>query len=191
MEHKEEPMDQSQFEARLVAIHKKMDQAKDSYNFKTGEEVWRNIGVNPLDVAFAELSELYLEADSVQKKYIFDSIANDRSLYDIWYFVRRVGKQINSAGDSRWLEIGIAAAMIDGGRADFRDLIVSMVLLRFAAEVCGVNTKPFFDNAMQNADEEMIPILKNVRDHSQKEVRYTVRSFGDPKWVSQSFEKSA
>jgi len=184
-------MKPAQFESRFTAIHQKLDQARGSYNFKTEEEIWGGIGINPLDIAFFELSESYLEADHLQKKRIFDSIANTPSLYDIWYFVRRVGRQIRAASDHMWFEIGIAAAMIDGARTDFRDLIVSLVLLRFAAELRGIDTKPFFDHAIQNADEKMGPILKNVRDHRQKDVRYTVRSFGDPEWVSQSFEKSS
>jgi hypothetical protein len=184
-------MNQVQFEARFTAIHEKLAHARGSYNFTAEEGIWGNIGANPLDIAFLELSELYLEADHIRKKYIFDAIASTSALYDIWYFVRRIGKQIKAASDHKWLEIGIAAAMIDGARTDYRDLIVSMVLLRFAAELHGIDPKPFFDQAIQNADETMMPILKNVRDHSQKDVRYTVRSFGDPEWVSQSFGTSA
>lgn len=184
-------MNQAQFASRFAVIREKMDQARGSYNFKTEEELWEDIGSNPLDIAFRELSELYLEADYIQKRHIFDSMTNALSLYDIWYFVRRVGKQIKSASDHKWLETGIAAGMIDGARTDPRDLIVSLVLLRFAAESRGIDTRPFFDRAIQNADEKMVPILKNVRDHGPKDVRYTVRSFGDPEWVSQSFEKSA
>jgi hypothetical protein len=135
---------QSQFESMFAMICKKLNDARGSYNFTTNEEVWGNIGTNPLDIAFTELSELYLEADDNQKDYIFHSMAGDPALYDIWYFVRRIGKRINKKADTKWLEVGIAAALIEGERGDYRDLTVSLGYLQSDAKKHGIDTRPYF-----------------------------------------------
>jgi hypothetical protein len=133
-----------------------------------------------LDVAFTELSELYLEADTTQRDFIFEQAALVKLPYNLWYFIRRVAKHIQSQGDTKWLEIGLVASFIDGARADFRDLIISAVLLRFTAEIHEIDTVPFFNNAIQNSDDKLKPILENARDHSEPDVHSIVQSFGWP-----------
>ena len=145
-------MDQVQFVSKFSSIQAKLINARNYHKFKTIDEVWSNVGTNLLDIALIELTSLYLESESAQREFIFNHFANDELLNDLWYFVRRIGKQIPSKDDGKYLELGIAASLIDGGRADFRDLIVSLMLLRFAAELQGIDTKPFFDGAIQNAD---------------------------------------
>jgi hypothetical protein len=105
------------------------------------------------------------------------------------YFICRAGKQIRSLNDGEWLEIGIAATLIDGLRSDFRELIISLVLLRFAAESHGMSTKHFFDNVIQNTNEKIIEVLTNVRDHEKSSIHFTVQTFGDPEWVSESIKE--
>ena len=99
----------------------------------------------------------------------------------LWYFVRRVGQHIDLVSDVKWLEVGIAAALIDGARGDFRDLIVSLTLLRFSAESQGIDIRSFFDTFVQNADEKMQSIFTNVRDDKKSSVRYVVQMFGAPR----------
>lgn len=171
-------MNESSFTARIAIIQDKLQKAKGSYDFRTNEETWENIGTNPLDIAFTDLSELYLEADDIRKKLIFEYAGTDGLPNDLWYFVRRVGQQIHLASDVKWLEVGIAAALIDGARGDFRDLIVSLTLLRFSAESHGIDVRPFFDTAIRSADEKMKSILTNVRDDKESSVRYVVQTFG-------------
>ena len=178
-------MEQTLFETKFSSIMKKLDEAQSSYDFKSGE-TWDNVGSNPLDVAFTELSELYLEADTAQRGFIFEQAAIAKLPYNLWYFIRRVAKHIQSQEDAKWLEIGLAASLIDGARADFRDLIVSLVLLRFAAEIHEIDTKPFFDNAIQNSGDKLTPILENARNHSEPNVHYTVQTFGWPELVEES-----
>jgi hypothetical protein len=178
-------MDQTLFEAKFSSIMKKLDNAQSDYEFKTGD-IWDKVGLNPLDLAFTELSELYLEADSTQRKCVFEEAARAELPYNLWYFIRRVAKHIQSPGDAKWLEIGLAASLIDGGRGDFRDLTTSLVLLRFAAEIHAIDTKPFFDNAIQNSDEVLKPILLNARNHSEADVHYSVQAFGWPELVDES-----
>lgn len=178
-------MEQTLFEEKYSNIMKKLDEAQISYDFIAGE-TWDNVGSNPLDLAFTELSELYLEADSSQRKYVYEQAAIAKFPHNLWYFIRRVAKHIQSQGDTKWLEIGLAASLIDGARADFRDLIVSLVLLRFTAEIHEIDTKPFFDNTIQNSDDKLKPILQNARDHSEPDIHYTVQTFGWPELVEES-----
>lgn len=182
-------MFQSQFESEFSSVRQRIKDAEGSYNFETGGEVWANIGSNPLDQAFTELTELYLHADDHQRRRIYDSMSNDPSLADLWYFVRRVGKQIRSKEDTKWLERGITAALIDGARGDFRDLSVSLVLLRFAAELHGIDARPFFDQALQSADEKIAPILKDACDDKDSDVPFAIQTFGTPEWAAESVKK--
>jgi hypothetical protein len=99
-----------------------------------------------------------------------------------WYYIRRVGKLIETQDDTKWLESGIACSLLDGGRFDFRDTITSIVLLRFAAERKGIETHPIFDKFIQRSQGNMKTMLENVRDHSESSVRSTVDYFGPPEW---------
>ncbi len=180
-------MFESQFESEFSSVREKIKNAQGSYNFKTGKEAWENIGTNPLDVAFTELTQLYLRADDHQRSVIYDTITNDPSAYDLWCFIRRVGKQICSKEDTRWLELGVVAAQI--ARGDFRDLIASLVLLKFSAELHGIDAKPFFDRALQGADEKIVSVLKSARDHEEKDVHFIVQNSGEPEWVAESVKK--
>lgn len=174
-------MNESSFVAKFAIIQDRLQKAKGSYDFKTQEETWENIGTNPLDIAFTGLSELYLEADDMRKRQIIEYSGNEGLPNDLWYFVRRVGQQIHLASDVKWLEVGIAAALIDGARGDFRDLIVSLTLLRFSAESHDIDVRPFFDAAIESANERMKSILANVRDDKASSVRYVVQTFGAPR----------
>ena len=115
-------MKQTLFETKLSSIMKKLSDAQSSYESTPGE-TWDNVGTNPLDVAFTELSELYVGGDTAQRKHIFEQAGLAKLPDKLSYFVSRISKQIQSQGDAKWLEIGLAAAAIDGARADFRDLI--------------------------------------------------------------------
>jgi hypothetical protein len=181
-------MEQILFEAKFSSITKKLSDAQSCYEFKTGE-TWDNVGTNPLDEAFIELSELYLEADSTQRKYIFEQAELMNLPYNCWYFIRRVAKLIQSPRDTRWLEIGLAASLIDGARGDFRDLIASLVLLRFTAEIHEIDTKPFFDNAIQNSDDQLKPILLDALNHPEADVHFIVQNFGWPELVDESKQR--
>ena len=182
-------MDQVQFTSKFSSIQAKLFNSCNYYKFKTVEDVWSNIGTHPLDIAIIELANLYLESDGAQRVLIFNHFTNDELLNDLWYFVRRVGKQIHSKDHIKYLELGIAASLIDGGRADFRDLIVSLILLRYAAEMQDIDAKPYFDRAIQSANEKMKSILTSVRDEKESGLHYTVQIFGSPDWVSASIKK--
>ena len=59
-------------------------------------------------------------------------------------YVRRMGKRLRSADDVEWMRRGLAIAAVEGGRRDYRDTIVSLVLLRYAAEQVDLSFDPLF-----------------------------------------------
>ena len=181
-------MDQTEFEARFSAISEKIKRPDLFYNF-IGNNIWENAGALPRDIFFTEFTELYMDADAAQRKRISDYFASRGLINNLYLYVRRIGKLIQSRADSKWLQVGIAAALIDGGKGDYRDLTVSLVLLRFAAELHEIDTKPFFDNAIQNSDEKMRSILINARDHKESDIHFTVQNSGNPDWVAESKKK--
>ena len=47
----------------------------------------------------------------------------------MWLYVRRMGARICSPKDVEWVRRALAIAAIEGGRADYRDTIISLLLL--------------------------------------------------------------
>lgn len=182
-------MEQAVFEAKYASVKEKLRISKNAYDFKTKDEAWSNIGTNSLDLAFTELSNLYLEANETQRDLIFAESGEEKYLYDLWYFIRRIAKIIKSQGDSKWLEVGLAASRIDGARTDFRDLIVSLVILRYSAEKHGIESKPYFDITIENSDEKLKPILINVRDHKESDIQFTIQNFGWQELIEENKSK--
>jgi hypothetical protein len=176
-------MEQERFERRLSELKSSISDGILNYGFRNNDEIWKNIGSNPSDKLFTEIAEFYLESNDSQKQTLYDHLGiRNEYLENAWYFIRRIATLINNQKDNRWLEIGIASALMDGGRADFRDLIVSLVLLRFMAEKRGIDTQSVFDKFVQFADGITKDILMNVRDHSESSVKFNVNTFGHPDW---------
>jgi len=179
-------MNQAAFETKYASVKEKLEGAKDNYDFKTDEETWENVGTNPLDLAFIELSRLYLDANETQRNLIFADAAQEKYLHDIWYFVRRIAKLINSPDDTKWLEIGLAAAQIDGARGDFRDLITSLVLLSYAAEINDIDPFPFFDDAIESSNDELKTVLLNAKKHPDADIHFMIQTFGWRELINES-----
>jgi hypothetical protein len=176
-------MEQEIFEKRLSELRASIGEGGLNYGFRNNDEIWNNIGSSLSDTLFTELAELYLESNSSQRKFLYEHLGNQNEyLENAWYFIRRIAVLIEHQKDNRWLEIGVASALMDGGRADFRDLIVSLVLLRFIAEKREIDTKPVFDRFIQSTNDNIRGILENVRDHSGSSVKFTVNTFGYPDW---------
>jgi hypothetical protein len=176
-------MEQKRFESRFAYWQALPGEGDPAYH----KEIWTNVGTSPLDTRLTDIVELYEEADSQQQHTIKNYFEKqyDR-LWELTLYIRRVGKLIKSDKDSKWLHRGITAALIEGGRGDFRDLIVSLVILRYAAGRLGIDAIPYFDNAINLADsQELIDILKNARDHAQSDILFSVRTFGPKEWAKE------
>jgi hypothetical protein len=146
-----------------------------------GRNLWAKAGKLPVDERLRELGDLYWHATPKQRQLIRDSVA-ERDTWNLVVFVRRVALVLQSADDVGWLWDALAVALIEGGSSDYRDLIVSLVLLRFGAERAGIGPRPHFNKALSIATPAMTGILKNARDHSPRDVRITVGAFGPASW---------
>src|SRR5687767_14287523 len=101
-------MENSEFEKRLSKI-------KAMPKTQNGKDVWKNTGSTPLDKIFIELAELYLESNDSQRLILYTYCGQQQVvLQNLWHFICRIGKLIHSQDDKRWLEIGIASALLDG-----------------------------------------------------------------------------
>lgn len=175
--------DQRDFESRFQALIALPGNGDPIYF----HDIWKDIGRSPLDAKLTALTELFIAANSEQRQLIRDhhEEQHDR-LWELIAYIRRVARLIVTKDDVGHLKLGLAAAAIEGGRWDYRDLIVSLVILRFAAERVGIDHVPFFNEAIKTVSMETNEaIFTNARDHSPENVEYTIRSFGPKDWISE------
>ena len=176
-------MEQAEFEKKFIELEMRFQVGSNSYQFKSREDVWEKVGSLPLDNFFTELASLYIAADDAQRLTLYEYCGRQPSIIqNLWYYIRRAGKLIETSDDYKWLELGIACLLLDGGRFDFRDTITSLVLLRYAAERKGIQTRPIFDRFIQHTQGDMKIMLENVRDHSESNIRSSVDYFGPSDW---------
>jgi hypothetical protein len=143
--------------------------------------LWSNAGGPSLDLSLSDLADLYWDADDSQRQQIRDEV-DPRLTWELLTYIRRVAVLIESKDDVPWLRRGLAIAAIVGDRDDYRDLIVSLIILRHGAERAGIKTRKHFNDAIKAAGPEIHDYLKNARDHGESDVEFTVREFGPPQW---------
>jgi hypothetical protein len=80
--------------------------------------------------------------------------------------------------DPIWVRRGLAIANLENGQFDFRDSIVSLVILRAATESIDLDPVPEFNKTIKSCEKSMIGILENARDHHPQNVRELLRIFG-------------
>lgn len=144
---------------------------------------WAEVGALNLDKRLAELADLYLETGPEKRADIrafFEG--NQACLDEMWLFVRRVAKLLEFESDPKWVRRALAVAEIEGGRVDYRDSIVSLVLLRYGAERVGIDPRPLFDTALLSSPSDFTELLTNARDHASADVQSTVQAFGPCDW---------
>lgn len=132
-----------------------------------------------------ELAVLYGEASPGQRAEIRRSLAG-LDTWDLVLYVRRVALPIHSPTDVDWLKKGLAAASIENGQFDFRDTIVSLVLLRYAAEKAGIDARQHFDETIAISDKAVVSSLENARDHRPGDMRDIIYQFGPREWEQPS-----
>ena len=148
--------------------------------------LWTGVGDHQLDQKLTQLADLYLAAAPARREAIRCYFENRREALDaLWLYIRRIALLLWSSADVVWLRRGLAVAAIEGGRVDYRDTIVSLVILRHAAEHVGIVTRPYFDEAIPLVAADAVFIFTNARDHRDRDVRYTVSAFGPPEWAAE------
>ena len=120
-------------------------------------------GTSPLDLdevreALDELCALYLRADEEQRLRVRDSFANKRRvrMYLHSYIGGRAASQLRSTGESRWLDLGLAAASICDQKVDWRDLLIALGKLWLAAEDTGIAPARHFSAVARISSDEPV-----------------------------------
>lgn len=163
---------QSRFESLSDVIGPKVSHFRDS-------DFWETAGSTSLDEQLTQLADLYAEASAPQRALIRTAV-NPRAEANLVMYVRRLSILILREKDPSWLRRGLDIACIENGRFDYRDSIVSIVILRSAAERSGIDPVPYFDEAIRNCDKGFVDVIENARDHRPKDVRDLLRAFGPP-----------
>jgi hypothetical protein len=185
-------MDQNSFETQFQQWQA-MPGAGDNSYFH-----WKDIGAHPVDLRFAALVQLYLQSDSEQRQLDRDHFkGQDDRLWEMIFYVRRVAKLIESQDDVKWLRLGLAAAAIQDGRVDFRDLSVSLVVLRYGAQRGGIDPYPFIDEAIEIAGPSShnpsswsgYDIFRNIittRERTRpSDATFIIQRFGPEDWAAE------
>lgn len=144
-------------------------------------DFWSDAGSRPLDLSLSPLADLYWEADNGQRQQIRDAV-DPRIIWELLVYIRRVAVLIEGKDDVQWLRRGLAIAAIVSGREDYRDLIVSLVILRQGAERVGIKTQKHFNDTIKIAEPAIHGILENARDHGESGVDAIISAFGSPQW---------
>lgn len=180
-------MNQSDFDKQFSEIQMALKERNISYNFIDEKDIWENIGRLPLDKTFTKLARLYLAADDNQKNSLYAYCGQQKIILEnLWVFVRRLGRLIHSEENMEWLEVALSSAMLDGGRGEFRELIGSLVVVRFIAEGVGIDIRSAFEPFIQSASADMKGLLENVRDHPDEDVHFIVQTMAPPEWALRS-----
>ncbi len=138
----------------------------------------------PADTRFDALADLYLRCDSIGQREIRDYFSEKPNEWiSMFQYLRRASSRLAIDGQVLMLRRGLAIAAIEGARFDYRDSIVSLVLLRYAAEKTEIDPKPYFRQIRNCVASENIPYLDSALGHSREAMLATVRSFGPKDWA--------
>ena len=140
-------------------------------------EFWESIGTHPLDLQLSQLADFYGKCTATQRCTLRQSL-NPVASWNLVVFVRRMALQILKTKDARWLISALRIACVENAMFDFRDSIVSLVIVRAAAESVSIDPVPHFAEALSQCDTEMAATLTNARDHRPNDVRDILREFG-------------
>lgn len=116
--------------------------------------------VADLSHTLKEICSEYLTATPEQQTDIAGIFTGKQNILShLTGYPARVSEFIRSADDIHWLEIGLAAALIEDGRTDFRDLWISLGELYLKAELCGIDPAPYFESLSGNTIPGVPPTL--------------------------------
>ena len=142
--------------------------------------MWQNVGEIELDRQLSEAADLYLAVDAGQRGQMRESVGGET--WDLVVYVRRLAVLVlrNREGASQWLRRGLAIAALENARFDDRDFIVSLVILRWAADKVGLVTRNYFLEAEELFQPDALSSLRNARDY--QDPGSILISSGPPGW---------
>jgi hypothetical protein len=134
-----------------------------------------------LDSKLTMLAEMYLVGDADQRQWLRDTFADQSDfLWDLQIFARRTTLWMDGAMDERWIMRGLAAIAIEHAGVDYRDTVVTLVILRFAADVAGLDFAALVHEIPELQSDALYPHVQNAITHSIGDMRFTIQSFGPP-----------
>lgn len=146
--------------------------------------LWEKIGKHPLDKLYIELTQIYLEAKPDERRVIENAVTKNRSIQrQLLIFVRRLAKLIKSKNQLDIVRYGLIGAAIEDKHYDSRDTIISLVILKYAADKVGIDTSALIDEISPIAPPNMSDIYENVKTHPHSSVLHTIKTFGPHDWA--------
>jgi hypothetical protein len=175
-------MTQKSFNAAIEILGSML--AADARDLKYKERTfWKTVGTDPLDIRMTCLADFYIQCNASHRAKL-RVLLHRKPTWHFVAYVRRVALLILSEPEEKWLNRGLAIASLENAEFDFRDSIVSLVILRAAAEKVGLDPVPYFNAAIVDCDPAFVSTLENARDHKPKDVRDLLRMFGPPQLTS-------
>ena len=106
-----------------------------------------------------QLCNAYLTASSQEREQIRNAVSNKEGVLSVLVSrIRKAADDLRASGNQEDLLEGLAAASIENGQTDFRDLLVALAELYVAAEEVGIDPKPHFQTvARVSSDFPCLP----------------------------------
>jgi len=113
-----------------------------------------------------ELCCLYLNADQEHRLLIrgFFEYKSRVRKYLHSYIGGRAAPRLESSGDKKWLDLGLAAASIVDQRVDYRDLLICLGALWLSAEEAGIAPARRFSSVARISNCEPVYGNRSTRD---------------------------
>ena len=150
---------------------------------QTVDDYLARAGVEPLDGAVAALCDRYLEASVDDRASIRDFFRNQAGFrQNLLGYVFRAASALRRDPSRRWVRQGIVAAAIEDQGLDYRDSIVGLIVLRWAAERAGVDPRPEFESLAAMASDRTRELIRGIPSRGASEVEYTVKQTTAKTW---------
>jgi hypothetical protein len=176
-------MDNIEFETRFSNLKSKVRRNGPRYD----DQIAENSSTERIDELFSDFADLYSDSSREQKSEIFDYFADKKIRFDFWIYIQRIAMLIESRDDGKWLQRGLAAALMDGGRGEWKELYITLPMLRYGAERVGIDVKAYFDEAFKFANQPIISVFKHAL--TEDEYRFTIQTSGPEEWANENIEK--
>jgi hypothetical protein len=133
--------------------------------------------------AIEALCDTYLAGSPEVRRCVRDFVERPQSFHNnLLGYVFRMASALRRDPNPRWIRLAIAAAAIEDARLDYRDLIVSLIVLRWAAEHMGFDTRAEFVAVAALATERTGNLIGGIPGRGASEVENTVRQMTAAEW---------
>jgi len=120
------------------------------------EEDRAPVDYDELHARIVELCDAFRDLDNAGRAALRERAAQWRNLRNQFYgFIHYAAARLRATRDGRWIDLALAAAAIDGGLSDWRDLYVALGELWLAAESVHINPRSRFEAAAAMADDTL------------------------------------